>query len=172
MTIQCIASVIPVPTVTLSASPSPVSSGGTTTLTWSSTNATSCTATAPGFSTGGATNGSDASTALTATRDFAISCTGPGRTSTASTRVYVPVIRLNSATLRSCEQICADHNQICLSAGTNAAATNFNLWDRILSGGQWVCNERWGGNTCAGAMLNNNLNCGGIPGQWQRCSCG
>lgn len=70
---------VPAPTVTLSASPTSVTSGTKTTLTWSSTNADSCTATAgAGFSTAGATSGSDLSNNLTSQTVFIVSCTGSG----------------------------------------------------------------------------------------------
>ncbi len=78
-------------TATLTATPSSVSYNGTTTLTWSSSGATSCTAdtNSYGFSTGGATSGSDATTSITANTTFSISCTGPGGTANASAAVTV-----------------------------------------------------------------------------------
>ncbi|MDP2651687.1 MAG: CARDB domain-containing protein, partial [bacterium] len=60
----------------LSANPSSITNGQSSTLTWSSTNATSCTA-AGGFSTGGATSGST-SVSPSSTSNYQISCTGPG----------------------------------------------------------------------------------------------
>ncbi|MEK7519646.1 MAG: thrombospondin type-1 domain-containing protein, partial [Patescibacteria group bacterium] len=65
------------PTVTLSTSRSVVDNGQSSILTWSSENATSC-ITTNGFSTGGATSGSASTGALTASRDYQISCSGPG----------------------------------------------------------------------------------------------
>lgn len=76
--------------VTLSASPTSVASGSTTTLTWNAPTATSCTASGPGFTTGNATSGSDASTALTGNTTFSVTCTNAaGATQTASTTVAV-----------------------------------------------------------------------------------
>ncbi|QQR82295.1 hypothetical protein IPJ70_03380 [Candidatus Campbellbacteria bacterium] len=66
------------PTATLSVSPATTTTGGTVTLTWTSTNATSCTGVGPGFSTGGAISGSDISSPLTTNTTFTVSCTGPG----------------------------------------------------------------------------------------------
>lgn len=79
------------PTVTLTHTPSnPIPYNSAATLTWSSTNADSCTATAgAGFSTGGADSGSDTSSNLTSNTTFSISCTGPGGTVTASRSVTV-----------------------------------------------------------------------------------
>lgn len=80
----------PQPLVTIGASPSTVSYGGTTTISWSSQNADSCTATAgAGFSTGGATSGSDASSALTSDESFTVTCTGAGGTASDSVTVAV-----------------------------------------------------------------------------------
>jgi len=88
----------PAPTVTLSASPTSVEYGGSSTLTWTSTNASSCTATAgPGFSTSGSTSGSDGSSSLTSNSTFTVSCTGTGGTTNKSVTVSV----LNRDTLYS-----------------------------------------------------------------------
>jgi hypothetical protein len=76
------------PTVTLTASPTSVSSGGQTKLTWSSTGATSCTASG-GWSGTQPTSGSQQSAALTSATTFALSCTGVGGTANASVQVSV-----------------------------------------------------------------------------------
>jgi hypothetical protein len=69
----------PAASVTLQASPTSVASGGTTTLTWSSQNTTSCTASSsPGGVWSGtvAATGSATSAALTATTVFTLTCAG------------------------------------------------------------------------------------------------
>lgn len=68
------------PTVSLEVDPTEVSSGGSTTITWSSTNATSCTASdgSVGWSGDKAVSGSQGSGSLTATSTYNLSCTGPG----------------------------------------------------------------------------------------------
>ena len=72
------------PTATLSASPSIISLGQSSSLTWSSANATSCTS-AGGFSTGGATsNNSGVSVSPSTTSNYQISCTGPGGTASSN----------------------------------------------------------------------------------------
>jgi hypothetical protein len=78
----------PAPTVTLSANPTTVASGATTALTWSSTNATSCTASG-GWSGALATSGSRASAALTVATTFTLSCTGSGGSTQQSVSVAV-----------------------------------------------------------------------------------
>ena len=71
----------PAPTVSLAASPSSIASGGSSTLTWSTTNATSCTAS--GAWTGSkATSGSQSTGALTANASYSLTCTGTGGSAT------------------------------------------------------------------------------------------
>lgn len=73
------------PTVTLSAVPDPVTLGSSTTLTWTSTNATSCTASGSWSGTK-ATSGSEVQTPTAAGPvDYVLMCTGPGGNFTAST---------------------------------------------------------------------------------------
>src|SRR5262245_56052416 len=69
----------PAPTVSLSANPTSVNSGGSSTLTWSSTNATSCTASG-GWNGGKATSGSTSVGPLSNTTNYVLSCTGAGGT--------------------------------------------------------------------------------------------
>jgi hypothetical protein len=77
------------PTVTLSAFPTSVTSGGSSTLTWSSTNAPSCTASG-GWSGAKATSGSQTLTNLTTTATYTLTCTGAGGgTASASATVTV-----------------------------------------------------------------------------------
>lgn len=84
----------PAPTLTLSANPTTVLSGGLSTLTWSSTNATSCTASnvgAEGSTWWGPkpTSGSDVRGPLTATATYSLACTGPGGTVSRSATIAV-----------------------------------------------------------------------------------
>ena len=78
----------PVPTVTLTSSAASVTSGQSATLTWSSTNATSCTASG-GWNGTLATSGSQSTGALTQNSSFTLTCTGGGGTGTASVSVAV-----------------------------------------------------------------------------------
>jgi hypothetical protein len=78
-----------VPTVTLSANPTSLASGGTTSLSWSSANTTSCTA-SNAWSGAKSTVGSLQSAALTAASNtFTLNCTGTNGSSTASAVVSV-----------------------------------------------------------------------------------
>jgi len=78
----------PAPTVTLTAAPTSVASGASSTLTWTSTNATSCTASG-GWSGAKATAGSQGTSALTTATTFTLSCTGAGGTGQASATVSI-----------------------------------------------------------------------------------
>ena len=90
------------PTITLSATPTSVPTGAQTTLTWSTTNATSCTAS--GEWTGArATAGSESSSALSnATSQFTLTCSGSGgqasRTATVSVASAAPTTGSYSTT--------------------------------------------------------------------------
>jgi hypothetical protein len=83
-----------IPTVTLNASPTAVQQGGSSTLTWSSTNATDCTASnvgAEGSTWSGPkpTSGSDVRGPLTATATYSLTCSGPRGTASASVTITV-----------------------------------------------------------------------------------
>jgi hypothetical protein len=78
----------PAATATLQVSPTSVSSGGTVTLTWSSQNASSCTASsspAGAWSGTVATSGTATSAVLTATTAFTLTCVGTDGTSPSQT---------------------------------------------------------------------------------------
>jgi len=72
----------PTPTATLSANPTLVDSGGSTQLTWSSTNATSCTASG-GWSGSKPVSGSQTIGDLAVTTTFSLTCSGAGGSSPA-----------------------------------------------------------------------------------------
>ena len=77
----------PAPTVTLSAAPTSVVIGSASTLTWSSTNATACTAT-DGWTGTRATSGTQAVTpASLGATGYTLTCTGPGGSAAATATV-------------------------------------------------------------------------------------
>ena len=76
------------PTVSISANPSSVVSGSASTLTWNSTNATSCTASS-GWSGTKAVSGSQSTGNLTANTTFTLTCTGSGGSTSQSATVTV-----------------------------------------------------------------------------------
>jgi hypothetical protein len=79
---------VPAPTVSLSGSPSTVSAGQSATLTWNSTNATSCTGSGA-WSGNIATTGTSSTGALNQTSTYTLICTGQGGTGSYSTTVNV-----------------------------------------------------------------------------------
>ena len=87
----------PVPTVSLTASLTTIDAGQSTTLTWISTDAASCTA-AGAWSGTLAASGSQSTGALSSNANFALTCTGPGGTS-APVSAAVTVNPLPTATL-------------------------------------------------------------------------
>ena len=80
--------VTPAPTVSISASPTSITSGTASTLTWSSANATACTASGAWSGTK-ATSGSQSTGNLTTSSTFTLSCTGAGGSASQSTTVNV-----------------------------------------------------------------------------------
>jgi hypothetical protein len=78
----------PAPTVTISASPTSITSGGSSTLTWSSTNATSCTASGSWTGSRG-TSGTQSTGTLTTNSTFTLSCSGAGGTTNQSVTVII-----------------------------------------------------------------------------------
>src|SRR5690606_8921330 len=71
---------VPAPTGSLSANPMSVNAGGSTQLTWSSSNATSCTASG-GWSGSKPTSGSETINNITTSTTFSLQCTGAGGSS-------------------------------------------------------------------------------------------
>jgi hypothetical protein len=78
----------PPPTVSLTSSPLTVTSGGSATLSWSTSHATSCTASG-GWSGSKATSGSQATGALTTSTTYTLTCTGGGGSASATVTVRV-----------------------------------------------------------------------------------
>lgn len=76
----------PAPTVTLTASPATISAQQKSTLTWSTTNATSCTASGS-WSGSKATSGTFDTGPLSANSSFKLDCSGPGGTTSATATV-------------------------------------------------------------------------------------
>jgi|JRYD01.1.fsa_nt_gb hypothetical protein len=78
----------PAPTVSLAASPATLAAGERSTLTWSSTNATGCTATGA-WAGNKASAGNEQSAALATTSTFTLACTGGGGSAERSVTVTV-----------------------------------------------------------------------------------
>lgn len=92
---------VSMPTVTLSASPTIVSNGGSTTLTWSSTNATTCTATVDWSGSKAVPSGTQVLSNLTANKSYTLTCTGTGGSASQMVAVVVlaavpPTVTINA----------------------------------------------------------------------------
>jgi Protein of unknown function (DUF4038)/Putative collagen-binding domain of a collagenase len=89
---------IPAPTVTLTPNPASIAPGGSSTLTWTTTNATSCTASGGSFTGTRPTSGSEqVSPAVTTV--YGLSCDGPGGTGSRNATVTVTAIPAPTVTL-------------------------------------------------------------------------
>lgn len=92
----------PAPTVSLGASPAAITSGASSTLTWSSTNADSCMASGSSAFTGTKYISGTQSVSPTSTTTYTLSCTGAGGSDSASYTVTVtapplaPTVSLNA----------------------------------------------------------------------------
>jgi hypothetical protein len=75
------------PTVTLTASPTTVTDGATTTLSWTTTNATSCTASGGSFTGSEPTGSGTATVTVSGNTNYSLTCTGAGGSATQSVAV-------------------------------------------------------------------------------------
>ncbi len=97
----------PSTTATLSASPLSIAYNTRSTLSWSSANATSCTAPSGNWSNSGTLSGSGLTDPLTTTTTFTFQCTGPGGTSplqSATVTVAVPTCSNGANNPLACDQ--------------------------------------------------------------------
>jgi hypothetical protein len=102
----------PLPSIAISANPTKVTSGGSSTITWTSSNTTSCSAASPaGWTSSTATSGSQVINNITTTTTYTLSCTGPNGTNSASTTISItdaipPTVSItapsNGATVSGC----------------------------------------------------------------------
>lgn len=158
------------PTVTLVANPTSVISGSNSNLTWTSTNATSCTASAsPTHSTwtgSKALNGTQSTGPLTVTKVFSISCTGPGGTIVKNATVNVNVVPL-PPTL----DLTASPTSVTSGSSSTLSWTSTNATSCTASAnpthGTWTGAKAVSGNQTTGALTSSKvftLNCTGPGG--------
>jgi hypothetical protein len=77
------------PTVSISSTPASLALGGSSTITWSSTNASSCTATGNWTGPRSISGNSAVTPVVTGRSSYGLSCTGPGGTTTSTTSLEV-----------------------------------------------------------------------------------
>jgi hypothetical protein len=124
-----------VPTATLTANPTSVASGGAATLSWNSTNASSCTASG-GWSGTLATSGTQSTGALTQTTTYSLTCKGPaGNSSVATAAVTVAGAVVPTATLLTNTGAVTSGGAATLTwSSTNATScTASNAWTGTLA---------------------------------------
>jgi hypothetical protein len=114
------------PTATLAANPPSIVSGGSSTLSWSSTNATNCSGT--GFPTGGATSGS-ITAAPSTTTIYLLTCDGTGGSASASATVTVSALAPTASLSANPSTVMQGQSSTLAWSSTNATSctgTNFN----------------------------------------------
>lgn len=135
------------PTVSLSANPSSVDLGDSSTLTWSSTDATSCTASGA-WSGQKATAGNQGTGALTSTSTFTLVCGGPGGSAGQSITVTVDAPPLPPAPTVS---LSANPSSIPYDGSSTLNWSSTNATSCVASGD-------WSGNKAiSGSKVKNNL---------------
>jgi hypothetical protein len=145
-----------VPTVTLTASPAVVTGGGASLLTWTSTNATACTASG-GWSGTLSSNGTQATGALTAPVAYMLTCSGPGGISAAS---------LASINIMPTVSLVALPTAIASGAASTLTWNSTNATACSASGG-WVGTPPTSGTQSTGALTlpaAYSLTCTGLGG--------
>ena len=149
-----------VPTVNLQALPSNVEFDGSTTLTWSSTDADSCSAS--GDWTGSkSTSGSQAIVSLTSDSTFILNCTGSGGTATVTTLVTVddPV---DPPTV----SIWASSTNVDYNGSTTLNWTSSNT-DSCTASGDWSGEKAVSGSQALSTLIGDSifvLTCAGVSG--------
>lgn len=131
--------VIPAPTVTLTADAYEVPISGSTTLRWSSVNASSCTLNSASV----ATSGSQSTGALTTSKVFTLACSGLGGSNSAAvtvTPVSSPIITLT-----------ADQNPVAENTSTTLRWASSNATSCTLDGAAIATS----GNTGTGSLATN-----------------
>ena len=146
----------PAPTVSLSASPTTVAFGGSSTLSWSSTNATSCTASG-GWTGALGTSGSQSTGALASSTTYILTCTGTGGSSTpqSATVTVTPTVSLS-----------ASPTTIASGGSSTLSWTSTNATSCTASGG-WTGTLGTSGSQSTGALASSTtytLTCTGAGG--------
>jgi endoglucanase len=123
----------PIPTVTLAANPTSITTGGSSTLSWNSTYADSCTASGA-WQGSQPTSGSTSTGALSSQQAYTLTCTGPGGSASTSTTVYVDPVSSNNPLA-----VAVAGNSLVDGSGNPVQLRGVNR-----SGTQYACIEGWG----------------------------
>jgi hypothetical protein len=151
----------PAPTVNLSASPNSVASGNASTLTWTASNATACTASGGWSGAKATTGGSQSTGALTASKSYTLTCSGSGGSASHSATVSI-----SAATPAPTVAISASPASISSGASSTLSWSASNATSCTASGG-WSGSKTMSGNQATGALTANasyTLTCTGSGG--------
>ncbi|MFA5998187.1 MAG: hypothetical protein WC814_02265 [Candidatus Paceibacterota bacterium] len=122
------------PTVIFSASPTTINQGQSSTLSWSSTNATSCTSYG-GFSTGSATSGT-VSVSPSATSNYQIYCVGAGGTvnsTIVTVTVRIPTVSISASPARVTSGGSTTISSTVTNAGSCTITKNGTSWQTFTA---------------------------------------
>jgi hypothetical protein len=150
--------VAPAAMVTLMANPQSVAAGASSTLTWTSTNATACTGSG-GWTGAQPTSGSQTTAALTTSTSYSLTCTGPGGASTPAA-VTVAVVPAPTVTLL------ANPQSVAVGATSTLTWTSTNATACTGSGG-WTGAQPTSGSQTTAALTTStsySLTCTGTGG--------
>jgi hypothetical protein len=148
------------PTVKISASPSSLASGGSSTLTWSSTNATACSAAGAWSGTKGV-SGSQSTGALNASTTYSLTCTGSGGSATQSATVTV-----TTTAAAPTVSLTATPSSLTSGSASTLSWSSTNATACTASGG-WSGSKATSGTQSTGALTANasyTLTCSGSGG--------
>ena len=149
-----------VPVISLAASPTTVSNGSSTVLTWASVGADRCSAT-EGWAGEVNLDGSFTSAGLASTTDFGLSCVGLGGSAAATVEVVVTDPDPAPATTFS-----AQNQTIDAGNATTLSWSSINA-DQCQAGGDWTGAKATSGSESTGALTsskNYTLTCSGSGG--------
>jgi hypothetical protein len=153
----------PAPTVSFSANPASVAYNGSSTLTWSSSNATSCTASGAWSGTK-ATSGSETRGSLTASSTFILTCTGAGGSAGQSVTVTVDPAPLPTVTLT------ANPTSVAMNGSSMLTWSSSNATSCSASGA-WSGSKALTGSQSVGPLTQDStftLSCTGAGGTTSR----
>ncbi|MFA5095500.1 MAG: thrombospondin type-1 domain-containing protein [Candidatus Paceibacterota bacterium] len=151
---------VSVPTVSLTAGSTNVNYNGSTYLSWSSTNATSCTASGgnSGWSGNKNTSGNFYTGSLTNTTTYNITCTGQGGNVSDSVTIYVDSQSISNPTVN----LTADNTNVNYGSSTYLRWTSSNATSCNVSGGGWSGSQNLSGSFYTGSLYNTttyNITC-------------
>ncbi len=140
--------VTPAPTIIFSANPTSVSYGGSSVLTWSSINATSCEASGDGWSGSRATEGNQATGSLYLSRNFIITCSGDGGSTAKSLTVSVGTQSVTNPTV----SLTSDNSTLTYNNSTYIRWSSTNATSCV--GTNFSTNNTTSGNFYTGSLTN------------------